>query len=112
MRPSKLDVYNEIASSPYSLEVKRAVLAVYNSGYVQHDCKSVIELVQYLEDFVIKGGVFIGGRSEVGDFYVYDVDDFAHSFWMALIGDAEPQKSFYKKVIEHYHIASQKIENA
>ena len=92
MRPSKLDVYNEIASSPYSLEVKRAVLAVYNSGYVQHDCKSVIELVQYLEDFVIKGGVFIGGRSEVGDFYVYDVDDFDHlKNWKGhdLIGELE-----------------------
>lgn len=107
----KLELFESIISLPYSEQVKTAILCVWQSGYFLPKSNELNDIINEFEDFVIINGVFIGGRSMVGDFIVYDIDDFIYSYWVNLIGDGEPHKSFCKKVFQLYKSCEQTITN-
>lgn len=107
----KVELFESIVILPYSNEVKIAMNCVWSSNYFVPKENDVSSVMHELEDFVIINGVFIGGRSMIGDFIVYDIDDFVYSYWVNLIGDGEPHKSFSKKVTELYKLFEQKITN-
>lgn len=105
-----MTLLEHIQDSPYSINLKYAMYVVLFSGYFTPKGSNDEERVMYAEDFVISNGVFIGGKSPEGFFTVNDIDDFVDSFYIALIGDTTPPKSFSRKVVELYKQAAIKIK--
>lgn len=95
-------VYDTINNSPYSNEVKRAVWSIYHTGYIPVDGRSTVDYIMHIEDIVIENGLFIGGKCEVGDFYVIDLDDLVFALYNTIIGEYHPPKPFTRKVTELY----------
>lgn len=105
-----MTILEYIQDSPYSENIKHAMYVVLFSGYFTPKGINDDERVMYAEDFVITNGVFIGGKSPEGFFTVNDIDEFVDSFYIALIGDTAPPKTFLKRVIELYKQATIKIK--
>ena len=106
----KDSAYQIIESSPYGIDFKIAVCSLYDSGYLPMNDNTIVEHISEIESYVLDNGIFIGGKSAEGFFMVNDIDDFIDAFYIALIGDFSPPKSFTKKVTELYKKATTKIK--
>lgn len=94
--------YDYIKLSGYGLEFNIAVCVIVDSEYIPYEDMTNKEYISHVEEFVMENGVFVGGMSKLGCFFVADREDFVDCFYMAITGNPIPTTSFHKKIIDLY----------